>query len=95
MLTLLNPSTPTSSGWGLVDGVISTPAPCPGLKSPYTILYSNIVKPSLIGDGLHCLLKVIPMCYKQSDSYHTYEFEHNEFLPIATSVSLRTGLLRG
>ena len=43
------------------------------------------MKPSLIGDGLHCLLKVIPMCYKQSDSYHTYEFEHNEFLAIATS----------
>ena len=55
------------------------------LLPTHLFLYSNIVKPSLIGDGLHCLLKVIPMCYKQSDSYHTYEFEHNEFLPIATS----------
>ena len=55
------------------------------LLPTHLFLYSNIVKPSLVGEGLHRLLKVIPVYYKQNKSYHTYEFEHSEFIPISTT----------
>ena len=48
-------------------------------------LYCNIVKTSLVGGGLHHLLKVIPVSHKPSESYITIEFQHLEFLDISTS----------
>ena len=48
-------------------------------------IYSSCVKPSLVGDGLYKLLKVIPISKDDSDSYKSIEFEHEEFLPLCNS----------
>ena len=48
-------------------------------------LYSSIVRPSLVGGGLHKLLKIIPLTQEKSDNYKTVEFQHDEPLPICTS----------
>ena len=48
-------------------------------------LYSSCVKPSLVGDGLYKLLKVIPINKEASDCYKKKEFEHEEFLPLCNT----------
>ena len=43
------------------------------------------MRPSLVGGGLHKLLKIIPLTQEKSDNYKTVEFQHDEPLPICTS----------
>ena len=51
----------------------------------FVLLYCNAIKPSLMGDGFHKVLKVIPISNTKSEAYKRIEFEHEEFLPLATS----------
>ena len=51
----------------------------------FIFLYSSCVKPSLVGDGLYKLLKIIPISENKSDGYKNIEFEHEEFLPLCNS----------
>ena len=51
----------------------------------HLFLYCNITKPSMVGDGLHQLLKVIPIPNQRNEDYRAIEFEHEEYLPITIS----------
>ena len=57
------------------------------LFGTHLYLYCDLVKPSLMGGGLHNFLKAIPISNSNlKDSYYRMiEFEHIEFLPISTT----------
>ena len=38
-----------------------------------------------MGDGYHKLLKVIPISSEKYKGYKSIEFEHEEYIPLATS----------
>ena len=38
-----------------------------------------------MGDGYHKLLKVIPISSEKYEGYKSKEFEHEEYIPLATS----------
>ena len=48
----------------------------------FMFMYCSAIKPSLVSDGFHKLLKVIPL---NSEAYKSIEFEHEEFISLATS----------
>ena len=50
----------------------------------HIFLYSNVVKPSLLGGDQHNLLKIIPLS-EPNLAYKIVEFTHEEFLSISTS----------
>ena len=51
----------------------------------FMFMYCSAIKPSLVSDGFHKLLKVIPISNLKSEAYKSIEFEHEEFIPLATS----------
>ena len=48
-------------------------------------LYTNIVKPSIVGEDYRQILKIIPLEHKQKNEYTEIEFETEEYLHLSVS----------
>ena len=55
------------------------PRHCIPIFPDFMFMYCSAIKPSLVSDGFHKLLKVIPISNLKSEAYKSIEFEHEEF----------------